>query len=187
MPVRGDARKAAICATLVLTCLNKPSTHSSPRDLSPRGSPGVARAGPCDWLRMEDYRYRVSIVCLLSLVRLVYDKAVFCWWRRFCMEVNYLAVVAVTKAFLPLLKRSKGRVVNLTSMMGLMCGTPLSVAYGASKHAVEIFTSGLRQELRPWGIKVRNGGRHAFPHGRRWSLVKVVISLFTWELVNLCC
>jgi retinol dehydrogenase 16 len=70
------------------------------------------------------------------------------------MEVNFFGVVSVTKTFLPLLKRTKGRIINVSSVAGVACGYPLSSAYASSKHAVELFTSSLRQEMKPWGIKV---------------------------------
>ena len=52
-------------------------------------------------------------------------------------------------------QQCKGRIVTVSSVAGVSCGYPLSSPYAASKHAVEVFTSSLRQELRPWGIKVR--------------------------------
>lgn len=78
------------------------------------------------------------------------------------MEVNFFAVVSVTKAFLPSLKKSKGRIVMMSSAAGVACGYPVTCAYSASKHAVELFASALRQELRPWGITVStlNPGFH---------------------------
>jgi retinol dehydrogenase-16 len=97
---------------------------------------GVAKSGLIDWFGMSDF--------------------------RFCMEVNFFGVISVTKAFLPLVKRSKGRIVVVSSIAGVSCGYPLSAPYSASKQAVELFTSSLRQELRPWGIKVStiNPGFH---------------------------
>lgn len=38
-------------------------------------------------------------------------------YRR-CMAVNFFGTVEVTKAFLPLLRKSKGRLVNISSMGG---------------------------------------------------------------------
>lgn len=35
-----------------------------------------------------------------------------------CMAVNFFGAVEVTKAFLPLLRKSKGRLVNISSMAG---------------------------------------------------------------------
>eukprot|EP00624_Nannochloropsis_granulata_P001371 evm.model.NODE_16645_length_15759_cov_30.505997.5 len=97
---------------------------------------GIAKSGLIDWFSMSDFRV--------------------------CMEVNFFGVIAVTKAFLPLVKRRKGRIVVVSSIAGVSCGYPLSTPYSASKHAVELFTSALRQEMRPWGIKVStiNPGFH---------------------------
>lgn len=69
------------------------------------------------------------------------------------MEVNFTAQVAVTQAFLPLIRRGGGRIVNIGSILGRVV-TPYSGAYCASKFAIEAFTEALRMELRPWGIPV---------------------------------
>jgi short-subunit dehydrogenase len=72
------------------------------------------------------------------------------------MDVNFFGTVAVTKALLPLLKRTRGsRIINVSSVAGLGAG-PMFGAYSASKHAVEGYAKCLRQELRPWGIQVAN-------------------------------
>lgn len=55
----------------------------------------------------------------------------------------------------PNIKQSKGRIVNMSSAAGVACGYPVTCAYSSSKHAMEVFTSALRQELRVWGITVR--------------------------------
>ncbi|XP_055269033.1 17-beta-hydroxysteroid dehydrogenase type 2 [Moschus berezovskii] len=70
-----------------------------------------------------------------------------------CMAVNFFGAVEVTKAFLPLLRKSKGRLVNISSMAG---GVPMQkmAAYGSSKAALIMFSSILRQELSKWGVKV---------------------------------
>jgi NAD(P)-dependent dehydrogenase (short-subunit alcohol dehydrogenase family) len=59
----------------------------------------------------------------------------------------------VTKAFLPLLKESKGRIINVSSVAGL-AAAPIMSAYCASKHAVEAFSTATRVELAPFGIKL---------------------------------
>jgi NAD(P)-dependent dehydrogenase (short-subunit alcohol dehydrogenase family) len=69
------------------------------------------------------------------------------------LEVNVLGPIAVTQAFLPLLRKAPGRVVNIGSNSGLL-STPFLGAYCASKFALEALTDALRLELRPWGIKV---------------------------------
>uniref|UniRef100_A0A8C5T8N3 Hydroxysteroid 17-beta dehydrogenase 2 n=1 Tax=Malurus cyaneus samueli TaxID=2593467 RepID=A0A8C5T8N3_9PASS len=72
---------------------------------------------------------------------------------RHCMEVNFFGAVQVSKTFLPLLRKSRGRLVNMSSMAG---GIPLPryAAYGASKAALSMFSGVMRQELSKWGIKV---------------------------------
>ncbi|XP_059007883.1 17-beta-hydroxysteroid dehydrogenase type 2 isoform X2 [Mustela lutreola] len=70
-----------------------------------------------------------------------------------CMAVNFFGAVEVTKAFLPLLRKSKGRLVNISSMAG---GVPMEklAAYSASKAALTMFSAVMRQELSKWGVKV---------------------------------
>jgi 3-hydroxybutyrate dehydrogenase len=53
---------------------------------------------------------------------------------RKVMDVNFFAMIAVCKACLPLLKESKGRIVNVTSIAGVFIGRPFTSAYAASKH-----------------------------------------------------
>ncbi|XP_033012726.1 estradiol 17-beta-dehydrogenase 2 isoform X1 [Lacerta agilis] len=70
-----------------------------------------------------------------------------------CMDVNFFGPVEVSKVFLPLLRKSKGRLINISSMAG---GIPMPglAAYGASKAALSMFSGVMRQELSKWGIKV---------------------------------
>lgn len=69
------------------------------------------------------------------------------------LEVNVVGQIAVTQAVLPLLRRARGRIVNMGSIAGR--GTiPLMGPYSASKHALEALTDALRLELYPWGIEV---------------------------------
>jgi len=91
---------------------------------------GVARGCFVDWTPLEDFREAV--------------------------EVNYLGTVAATKAFLPLLKASRGRVVNVTSATAVegVGSLPSQGAYVASKHAVEAFSRCLRAEVSGWGVRV---------------------------------
>jgi NAD(P)-dependent dehydrogenase (short-subunit alcohol dehydrogenase family) len=78
---------------------------------------------------------------------------------RRVFEVNVFGVIAVTRAFLPLLgarrdaPRPRGRIVNVSSLSGGV-SVPFAVAYSASKHAVEAITDGLRRELWIYGIDV---------------------------------
>lgn len=69
------------------------------------------------------------------------------------LEVNVIGQIAVTQAFLPLLRRARGRIVNMGSIAGR--GTiPMMGPYSASKFALEALTDALRLELYPWGIEV---------------------------------
>ncbi|CAN5866859.1 SDR family NAD(P)-dependent oxidoreductase [soil metagenome] len=69
------------------------------------------------------------------------------------MEVNVIGQVAVTQAFLPPLRRARGRIVNMGSMAGRFA-SPFMGPYSTSKFALEAITDSLRLELRPWGIHV---------------------------------
>ena len=73
---------------------------------------------------------------------------------RFHMEVNFFAKVNITRACIPLLRQAKGRVVNITSLAGIIPGEPCMSAYSASKHAADAFTQAIRMELGWWGIHV---------------------------------
>ncbi|XP_053315568.1 D-beta-hydroxybutyrate dehydrogenase, mitochondrial-like [Spea bombifrons] len=68
-------------------------------------------------------------------------------------DVNLWGTIRVTKAFLPLIRRAKGRVVCMASMLGRM-GSPSRSGYCVSKYGVEAFSDCLRQEMYRWGVKV---------------------------------
>src|SRR6186997_2170486 len=69
------------------------------------------------------------------------------------LEVNVIGQVAVTQAFLPHLRRSRGRIVFIGSIAG-QSALPFLGPYAASKHALEAITDTLRLELRPFGVDV---------------------------------
>ncbi len=69
------------------------------------------------------------------------------------MDVNVLGLLAATKAFIPLLRKGKGRLVNISSGHGLLAIPDKSV-YAASKFAVQAISDSLRVELRPFGVSV---------------------------------
>ncbi|KAG8184948.1 hypothetical protein JTE90_011080 [Oedothorax gibbosus] len=70
-----------------------------------------------------------------------------------CLEVNAIGPIRVTKAFLPLLRKSRGRVVNVTSLTGRQ-SFPFMSPYIISKHASAAFNDCLRTEMDMWGIRV---------------------------------
>ncbi|KAJ5365915.1 Short-chain dehydrogenase/reductase SDR [Penicillium concentricum] len=68
-------------------------------------------------------------------------------------DLNVWSTLAVTQAFLPLLLKSKGMIVNHTSVASL-CSAPFQSAYNASKAALASFSDAERLELKPFGIRV---------------------------------
>lgn len=76
------------------------------------------------------------------------------------MAVNLLGTLRLTKSCLPFIRRSKGRVVSLSTVVSASPGFPCMAAYYASKTAVESFSRCLRLELARHGahaIVVRPG------------------------------
>ena len=69
------------------------------------------------------------------------------------LEINLVGQLAVTQAFLPLLRKARGRIVNISSLAGKLT-TPFNGAYSAAKHGMEAFSDALRMELVPWSIHV---------------------------------
>ncbi len=67
--------------------------------------------------------------------------------------VNVVGLLEVTRACLPMLRAGKGRIVNVSSISGLVALPGVSV-YAGSKHAVEAITDSLRVELAGFGIHV---------------------------------
>ncbi|XP_060108642.1 retinol dehydrogenase 16-like [Heteronotia binoei] len=68
------------------------------------------------------------------------------------MDVNFFGVVDVTIHLMPLLRKARGRVVNVSSIVGRF-----SIAGGGycpSKYAVEAFSDSLRRENASFGLKV---------------------------------
>jgi len=88
---------------------------------------GIAQIGPLEFVSLDAFR-RVH-------------------------EVNVVGLLAVTQAFLPLIRRARGRIVNMGSISGRTT-SPFVGPYCAAKHAVEAVTDALRLELAEWGIEV---------------------------------
>jgi len=88
---------------------------------------GIAMTGPFEFLRIESIRQM--------------------------FDINYFGVIDLTQQVLPLLQASKGRIINISSMAGVIV-TPLYTAYSASKFALEALSDGLRREVAQFGISV---------------------------------
>nr|XP_061803058.1 retinol dehydrogenase 7-like [Nerophis lumbriciformis] len=88
---------------------------------------GVAvPTAPCDWLTIDDYKSM--------------------------LDVNLNGVIAVTLSVLPLIKKARGRVVNVASVFGRI--SPTGGPYCVSKYGVESFNDSLRLNMAPFGVKV---------------------------------
>jgi NAD(P)-dependent dehydrogenase (short-subunit alcohol dehydrogenase family) len=102
--------------------------HNTPNGLDGLvNNAGIVVAGPLEILPLDEFRAQ--------------------------LEVNVVGALAVTQAFLPLLHKARGRIVNVSSINGRIA-SPFAGAYAASKFALEAMSDALRLELRPWGVRV---------------------------------
>ena len=69
------------------------------------------------------------------------------------MQVNYLGSVSCTYFALPHLKKTRGRIVGISSLAG-KTGVPMVSGYAASKHAMAGFFDSLRMEVEAAGVSV---------------------------------
>lgn len=88
-------------------------------------------------------------------------------------EINVVAQVSVTQAFLPLLKAAKGRIINISSISGRY-SAPVIGPYAASKYALEALSDALRVEMAPFGVQViliepGSGATHIWATSRQRS------------------
>ncbi|XP_065325819.1 retinol dehydrogenase 7-like [Pelmatolapia mariae] len=83
-------------------------------------------SAPCDWLTLNDYKPM--------------------------LDVNLNGVIGVTLSVLPLIKKARGRVVNVASVFGRI--SPVGGPYTVSKYGVEAFNDSLRLNMAPFGVKV---------------------------------
>jgi 1-acylglycerone phosphate reductase len=68
-------------------------------------------------------------------------------------DLNVWSYLAVTQAFLPLILKSRGIIVNQTSISSA-CTVPFQSTYNASKAAIASFSDTQRLELSPFGVRV---------------------------------
>jgi NAD(P)-dependent dehydrogenase (short-subunit alcohol dehydrogenase family) len=69
------------------------------------------------------------------------------------LDVNVVGQLRVLQAFLPLLRRSRGRIVLMGSIGG-RSALPFLGAYAMSKFALEAMADSLRLEVAPFGVRV---------------------------------
>ncbi len=68
-------------------------------------------------------------------------------------EVNFIGLHRVTQAFLPIIRKNKGRIVNIGSSSSFMSGPALG-PYSASKFALRSYNDALRIEMKTFGVHV---------------------------------
>lgn len=68
-------------------------------------------------------------------------------------NVNVFGPYRITKAFAPMIIESKGRVVNISSISGILSG-PYFGPYSMSKHAIEAYGDALAAEMLRFGVRV---------------------------------
>jgi NAD(P)-dependent dehydrogenase (short-subunit alcohol dehydrogenase family) len=73
------------------------------------------------------------------------------WRSQF--DVLFFGPIALTQQLLPQLRASRGRVINVTSIGGIMPG-PMIAAYQAAKAAFEAVSDSMRIEFSPFGVHV---------------------------------
>ncbi|XP_071801377.1 D-beta-hydroxybutyrate dehydrogenase, mitochondrial-like [Asterias amurensis] len=85
----------------------------------------------------------------------IFGDVEFCGMKVYqrLADTNLWGTIRVCKAFLPLIRKAKGRIVNVTSILGRQ-GSPGRSCYVATKYALEGFTQCLRYEMRRWGVQV---------------------------------
>lgn len=72
---------------------------------------------------------------------------------RWNFEINVIGQIAVTQAFLPMLRKAKGRIINISAICGRFA-LPYRSLLSTSKIAIEAITDSLRMELRSSRIEV---------------------------------
>ncbi|XP_075036806.1 dehydrogenase/reductase SDR family member 9-like [Mixophyes fleayi] len=81
---------------------------------------------PIDWLTIDDMRAPI--------------------------EVNLIGLIHITLAVLPLIKKAKGRIVNISSVGGRVAAS--GGGYFSSKYGVEGFNDSLRRDMKSFGVQV---------------------------------
>lgn len=69
------------------------------------------------------------------------------------LDLNIISMIKVTQVCLPYLRESKGKIINIGSIAGVLT-IPFQTMYSLSKAAVLSFSEGLSLELKPFGVKV---------------------------------
>lgn len=159
--VAARSREKAVAATLRLQGLGLPA-EALELDVTDAASIEAAAQAVTRKHRRLDILVNNAGVMQYDVSKPVSGQSLDIWRSTF--DTNLFAVIAVTQAFLPLLRASPaGRIVNLSSILGsnTLHATPGSPiydfkvpAYNVSKSALNAWTVQLAYELRDSAIKV---------------------------------
>jgi short-subunit dehydrogenase len=69
------------------------------------------------------------------------------------VNTNLSAVMSLSALVIDYLKKTKGRIINISSVGGII-PLPFQAVYSATKAGMEIFSRALANEVKPFGIKV---------------------------------
>lgn len=83
----------------------------------------------------------------------LFDQVQDLGWYQRLMQINLWGAAWCTQAALPAIKASRGRIVAVSSLAGLL-GIPGRTAYSATKFAMTGFFEALRAEVAPHGVSV---------------------------------
>ena len=148
---------------LVLAARNRERLESLAEECRRLGA--QARVVPTDVTDEDSCRMLIdSAVAAFGRIDVLVNNAGGTMWTRLdeirdlsiferLMRLNYLGSVYPTFHALPHLKHSRGRIVAVASMAGLI-GVPTRTGYSAAKHAVIGFFDSLRIELLDSGVSV---------------------------------
>ncbi len=119
----------------------------------------------CDVAKQSDCKHLIdATVSEFGAIDTIVLNAGMTMWAKFAdikdmsiieriMQVNFMGAVYCTHYALPHLQKSRGRIVGVASLTGLV-GVPTRTAYAASKHAMRGFFDSLRIELADSGVSV---------------------------------
>ena len=103
------------------------STLDQAKRVSLVNNAGISMPGPLEGLKISDLR------------------------RQF--DVNFFGLIELTQEVLPWIRKTQGKIINMSSISGLI-SSPFLGAYSASKYAVEAASDALRREMIRFGVEV---------------------------------
>lgn len=119
-------------------------------DVTDRASIEAAAEQTCGELKLRGLTGLVNVAGI-GMVRPM-EYVTDCDLREI-FNINVFGQIAVTQAFLPLLRKAPGRIVNISSI-GAHLAIPFGGLLNASKSAFGLFSDTMRLEFRPFGVRV---------------------------------